>query len=43
MTSFRPRYITFDCYGTLTNFQMAEAAREIYGPALDEPSMAKFS
>ncbi|WP_406858046.1 haloacid dehalogenase type II [Alsobacter sp. KACC 23698] len=42
MTSFRPKYITFDCYGTLTNFQMAEAAREIYGPALDEPRMAKF-
>ncbi|MBN8933971.1 MAG: haloacid dehalogenase type II, partial [Rhizobium pusense] len=23
MTIFRPKYITFDCYGTLINFQMA--------------------
>jgi len=25
MTTFRPKYITFDCYGTLTNFDMAGA------------------
>ncbi|MFD2238011.1 haloacid dehalogenase type II [Aureimonas populi] len=42
MTQFRPKYVTFDCYGTLTRFQMAEAAREIYGPLLDEPRMAAF-
>ena len=42
MTSFRPKYITFDCYGTLTNFQMAEAARDIYGAQLDEPRMLRF-
>jgi FMN phosphatase YigB (HAD superfamily) len=24
---FQPKYITFDCYGTLTNFDMAGAAR----------------
>ena len=28
MTIFRPKYISFDCYGTLINFQMAEAARD---------------
>lgn len=42
MTRFRPKYITFDCYGTLTNFQMAETARSIYGPHLNEPRMAQF-
>lgn len=42
MSKFRPKYITFDCYGTLTNFQMAEAAQGIYGEQLDEPKMAQF-
>lgn len=39
---FRPKYITFDCYGTLTNFQMAEAARGIYGAQLEARRMAEF-
>ena len=26
----RPRFITFDCYGTLTRFRMAEMTREIF-------------
>ena len=30
MASFRPRFITFDCYGTLTKFRMGELAREIF-------------
>jgi 2-haloacid dehalogenase len=42
MSQFRPKYITFDCYGTLTNFQMAEAAREIYGEQLSEDGMRQF-
>ncbi|MGO7793234.1 haloacid dehalogenase type II, partial [Rhizobium ruizarguesonis] len=42
MTTFLPKYITFDCYGTLTNFQIAEAARDLYGEELDEPLMADF-
>ena len=42
MTTFRPKYITFDCYGTLTNFQMAEAAQKIYGEQLDQPRMVQF-
>ncbi|CUX66029.1 2-haloalkanoic acid dehalogenase, type II [Agrobacterium tumefaciens str. Kerr 14] len=42
MTTFRPKYITFDCYGTLTNFQMAEAARDLYGDRLEEPAMLEF-
>ncbi|MGY2049722.1 haloacid dehalogenase type II [Methylobacterium sp. JK268] len=42
MTAFRPKYITFDCYGTLTHFQMAEAAKGLYGATLDAPRMAAF-
>ena len=42
MTTFRPKYISFDCYGTLINFQMAEAARDIYGAELSEPAMQQF-
>ena len=34
--------LTFDCYGTLTFFQMAEAARDLYGSRLDEPRMQEF-
>jgi 2-haloacid dehalogenase len=35
MIDFEPKYITFDCYGTLTRFRMAEMTRELYGKALD--------
>jgi 2-haloacid dehalogenase len=42
MSYFRPKYITFDCYGTLTNFQMAEAARDLFGDKFDAPGMAAF-
>lgn len=39
---FRPKYITFDCHGTLINFQMAEAAIDHYGAQLSDQQMAKF-
>jgi len=42
MAPFRPKYITFDCYGTLINFEMAEAARDIFAAQLDEARMQKF-
>src|SRR5687767_9333874 len=41
MTRFRPKYITFDCYGTLTNFDMAGAAQRVYGPRLSPAAMAQ--
>ena len=28
--TFRPKYITFDCYGTLTRMRMGDMAREMY-------------
>ncbi len=40
--TFRPKFITFDCYGTLTNFQMAETATKIYGPRLSPEALATF-
>ncbi|MET1416613.1 haloacid dehalogenase type II [Roseibium sp. HPY-6] len=40
--TFRPKYITFDCYGTLTNFDMAGAARRVYGEQLSDEKMLKF-
>lgn len=42
MTAFRPKYITFDCYGTLTHFDMAGAARRIYEPSLSPELMTAF-
>jgi len=30
MSDFRPKYITFDCYGTLIRFRMGEMARELF-------------
>ncbi len=42
MATFRPKYITFDCYGTLTNFDMAGAARRVYGSELSPTTMASL-
>ncbi|MUO78559.1 haloacid dehalogenase type II [Agrobacterium vitis] len=42
MAPFRPKFITFDCYGTLINFQMAEAARDIYSAQLGAAHMDAF-
>ncbi|MBK1699150.1 haloacid dehalogenase type II [Rhodovibrio salinarum] len=40
--TFRPKFITFDCYGTLTRFQMGELATEIYGPRLSPEALQAF-
>jgi 2-haloacid dehalogenase len=42
MIDFEPKFITFDCYGTLVNFRMAETAREIYGDRLRGDAMENF-
>ena len=34
MSTLRPKFITFDCYGTLIDFEMAPAARRVYGARL---------
>ena len=42
MTVFKPRYVTFDCHGTLIYFAMADAARTLYGDQLDEAGIQQF-
>jgi 2-haloacid dehalogenase len=39
---FRPKYITFDCYGTLTNFRMADVARGMYADRVPAARMEAF-
>lgn len=40
--SFRPKFITFDCYGTLTNFDMAGATRDLYAKDFDTAQLDSF-
>jgi 2-haloacid dehalogenase len=42
MTPFRPKFVTFDCYGTLTHFRMGELAREIYADRVSADRMDQF-
>ncbi len=42
MSSLRPKFITFDCYGTLTNFGMARMARDMYADRIPADKMEKF-
>ncbi len=43
MAGFRPKYITFDCYGTLINFAMTDVARELFRDRVDPARMAAFT
>lgn len=43
MTRFKPKYITFDCYGTLTRFRMSDLAREIFADRIDSTQMDLFT
>lgn len=43
MTIFRPKYITFDCYGTLTRFRMKEKVRDFYSGQLSDEQIDAFS
>jgi 2-haloacid dehalogenase len=42
MTTFKPKYITFDCYGTLTRFRMRDMAREMFADRVSEEHMEQF-
>ena len=42
MSAFRPKYITFDCYGTLTNFQMSSMARKLFPGRVAPDQMEEF-
>ena len=40
--TFRPKYITFDCYGTLTYYPMHQAAYDIYEGQLPPQELQSF-
>lgn len=42
MPQFRPKYITFDCYGTLTWFQMNRIAAEMFKDRVPADRMDRF-
>jgi 2-haloacid dehalogenase len=42
MPLLRPKFITFDCYGTLSRMLFPEMAREIYGARLPPAQMDQF-
>ena len=41
--NLRPKYISFDCYGTLINFQMADLARELFADRIAPADMQQFT
>jgi 2-haloacid dehalogenase len=42
MSLFKPKYITFDCYGTLTRFRMSDMAREMFADRIPAEKMDDF-
>lgn len=42
MAHLKPKFITFDCYGTLINFEMAPVARQVYADRLSGEAMEAF-
>src|SRR5688500_7828073 len=42
MAAFRPKYLTFDCYGTLIDFQMSDMTRTMFADRVDPDRMQAF-
>ncbi len=42
MSHFKPKYITFDCYGTLTRFRMKDMAQEMFADRITPEQMPQF-
>jgi 2-haloacid dehalogenase len=42
MSVFKPKYITFDCYGTLIRFRMGDMARELFPDRVSPEDMDQF-
>jgi 2-haloacid dehalogenase len=40
--SFRPKYVSFDCYGTLIHFEITSVTRRLLGDRLDEEQTRAF-
>ena len=43
MALFKPKFITFDCYGTLIFFDMAGAAKRCFAERVDANAMMPLS
>ena len=43
MALFKPKFITFDCYGTLIRFDMAGAAQRCFSDRVDPDAMHAFT
>ena len=42
-TNLRPKYISFDCYGTLINFQMRQVMEKLFADRVTPEKMAQFT
>jgi 2-haloacid dehalogenase len=42
MSYLKPKFITFDCYGTLINFEMAPVARQVFADRLSGEALDAF-
>jgi 2-haloacid dehalogenase len=42
-TTLRPKYISFDCYGTLIHFRMADVARKLFADRIAPEQMDEFT
>lgn len=42
MSAFRPKFITFDCYGTLIRFRISDMAREFFPDRVPADRMEQF-
>lgn len=42
MERFRPKFISFDCYGTLIRFRMSDAARQLLADRVRPADMERF-
>src|SRR5215217_6693495 len=43
MAAFRPKYLTFDCYGTLIDFQMSPMTRTMFADRLAPERLQAFT
>jgi 2-haloacid dehalogenase len=43
MSKFRPKYITFDCYGTLIRFRMRDMAQQLFADRVPPEQMEQFT
>jgi hypothetical protein len=41
-SAFRPKYVSFDCYGTLIDFQLTPVTRELVGDRLTAAQFERF-